>query len=259
MTGGRDPVRGRERAARSLGIAVRAIADRPRRPRPRRPADRARDHPHLLRGAVPAGASVRRSPGPRLFGLAAVWLVAAPVVSQLVRPELPPRGFSSPNLLQLAHPGQLLSELDVHRVLPGRAVARLPARRHGPRPARPLLAAGSRSGRRQRASCSRCWRPWSRASPPPDRESSTRSWAGAAPRSPAGRRCSTRSPQACSARLPSAGRGSGCSWCPAQHTPFDLAQTLGSALAVIGCCLLLVSALPSTWRRGSRSRSAPAR
>jgi hypothetical protein len=37
---------------------------------------------------------------------------------------------------------------------------------------------------------------------------------------------------------------------PHSTTPFDLAQTIGSSLAVIGGCLLLVGALPSTWRRG---------
>lgn len=46
-----------------------------------------------------------------LWTLAAVWVVAAPVVSQLLRPHLPRRGFATPDVSQLAEPLQLLSEL----------------------------------------------------------------------------------------------------------------------------------------------------
>jgi uncharacterized membrane protein len=46
-----------------------------------------------------------------LLLLAVGWAVAAPVVSHLVRPELPERQFASPRLDQLGDPGQLLSEL----------------------------------------------------------------------------------------------------------------------------------------------------
>lgn len=43
--------------------------------------------------------------------LAAVWVVAGPVISHLVRPSLPERGFASPNLDQLEQPWHLLAEL----------------------------------------------------------------------------------------------------------------------------------------------------
>jgi len=46
-----------------------------------------------------------------LLPLTVAWVALAPVVSHLVRPHLPPRGFDSPQLGQLADPGQLASEL----------------------------------------------------------------------------------------------------------------------------------------------------
>lgn len=46
-----------------------------------------------------------------LLLLAVGWAIAAPVISHLVRPELPDRRFASPRLDQLADPGRLLAEL----------------------------------------------------------------------------------------------------------------------------------------------------
>ncbi len=46
-----------------------------------------------------------------LFAWAAAWVVAAPVVSHLVRPHLAPRSGPSPAFDQLANPGHLLAEL----------------------------------------------------------------------------------------------------------------------------------------------------
>ncbi|MEO9325921.1 heparan-alpha-glucosaminide N-acetyltransferase domain-containing protein [Nocardioides sp. C4-1] len=46
-----------------------------------------------------------------LLALAVGWAVAAPVVSRLVVPELPPRQFESPQPDQLEHPGHLVAEL----------------------------------------------------------------------------------------------------------------------------------------------------
>ena len=43
--------------------------------------------------------------------LAAAWVVLAPIASHLIRPELPQRGFASPAFDQLGDPGQLASEL----------------------------------------------------------------------------------------------------------------------------------------------------
>ncbi len=46
-----------------------------------------------------------------LLPLAAAWVVAGPVLNQLVRPELPDRGFESPSFVSLEEPGHLVSEL----------------------------------------------------------------------------------------------------------------------------------------------------
>lgn len=43
--------------------------------------------------------------------LCGCWVLAAPALSHAVRPHLPERGFASPTFDQLADPGQLLSEL----------------------------------------------------------------------------------------------------------------------------------------------------
>jgi uncharacterized membrane protein len=111
MTGRREPVVGRERAARSLGIAVRALLIA---------------LVGLYLGGLGSGLAIILTyygllfllglpfvglRAPALFGLAGAWVVVAPVVSQVVRPELPLRGFASPTFDQLADPGQLLSEL----------------------------------------------------------------------------------------------------------------------------------------------------
>lgn len=53
---------------------------------------------------------LRLGAGP-LALLAAVWTVAGPVVSHLVRPHLPPATYDNPTLGSLADPGQLLTEL----------------------------------------------------------------------------------------------------------------------------------------------------
>ena len=111
MTGRQDPVRGRERAARSLGVAVRALVIA---------------GIGLLLGPLTSGLAViltyygvlfllglpflgmRARP---LFVLAGVWALLAPVVSYLVQPHLPGRGFGNPTVEQLSDPAQLLSEL----------------------------------------------------------------------------------------------------------------------------------------------------
>jgi uncharacterized membrane protein len=111
ITGRREPVAGRERAARSLGIVVRAVLIA---------------LVGLYLGNLGSGLAIILTyygllfllglpfVGLRaraLFALTGAWIVVAPVVSQLVRPGLPPRGFDSPTFGQLAEPGQLMSEL----------------------------------------------------------------------------------------------------------------------------------------------------
>ncbi len=67
--------------------------------------------------------------------LAAVWLVAAPIASHLLRPHLPPPSYDSPSFASLSDPWQLLTELTftgyypavpwLAYVLAGMAVGRL--------------------------------------------------------------------------------------------------------------------------------------
>jgi hypothetical protein len=250
MTGGREPVRGRERLARSVGVAVRALVIA---------------FIGLFLGDLQTGLAIILTyygvlfllglpfvglRAPALFGLAAVWLVAAPVVSQVLRPELPPRGFASPNFLQLAEPGQLLSELTFtgyYPVVPWLA----------------YLLAGMALGRLDLS------------------RRRVQAWvAGAgvvlAVLATVVSRFATSRPGVVDELVAGGGTtvvtgselldeiaggmfgqtpvGGPWEWllvvAPHSTTPFDLAQTIGSSLAVIGGCLLLVGALPSTWRRG---------
>ncbi len=111
MSGRQVPLRGRPRLAVSSGLAVRALLVAVL---------------GLALGEIGSGLAViltyygllfalgiaflglrARS----LFVLSACWTVAAPVLSQLIRPHLPQRGFDSPTIAQLSDPAQLLSEL----------------------------------------------------------------------------------------------------------------------------------------------------
>ncbi|TGN63418.1 DUF1624 domain-containing protein [Nocardioides eburneiflavus] len=107
----REPLRGRPLALRSLGIAGRAVLIAAL---------------GLLLGGLDTGVAVILTYYGVLFvlglpftllrvrtlvPLTVAWVVVAPVVSHLVRPYLPERGFESPSFAQLADPGQLASEL----------------------------------------------------------------------------------------------------------------------------------------------------
>jgi uncharacterized membrane protein len=111
MSGRRTPQDGRQRAATSAGLATRALLIAAI---------------GLLLGELDSGIAVILTYYGLLFLLAipflglrarslavlsGVWLVAAPVVSQLVRPHLPPPSYDSPSLASLADPWQLLTEL----------------------------------------------------------------------------------------------------------------------------------------------------
>jgi uncharacterized membrane protein len=111
ITGRREPVVGRERAARSVGIAVRSLLIALL---------------GLYLGGLGSGLAIILTyygllflfglpfvglRAPALFAVAGAWLVVTPLLSQVVRPELPPRGFASPTFDQLSQPGHLLSEL----------------------------------------------------------------------------------------------------------------------------------------------------
>ena len=150
-TGGPRPVVGRERAARSAGLASRALLVA---------------LVGLALGGADSGIAVILTYygvlfllglpfaglGPRaLAALAALWVVAAPVLSHAVRPALPDRQFESPTFAQLADPARLLSELTftgyypavpwLAYLLAGMALGRLDLRALGARGAA-LLAAG---------------------------------------------------------------------------------------------------------------------
>ena len=111
MTGRTRPVRGRERLARSAGLAVRALLVALL---------------GLVLGGLESGLAVILTyygllflcglpflglRARALFLLAGAWLLVAPVLSHLLRPHLPGRGSESPTFGQLADPGQLLGEL----------------------------------------------------------------------------------------------------------------------------------------------------
>ncbi len=111
MSGGRTPLRGRGRLAISAGLAVRALLIALL---------------GLLLGEVESGIAVILTYYGLLFllglpflglgagalaWLSAGWLLVVPVLSHLVRPELPAPSYVNPSLESLADPGQLLSEL----------------------------------------------------------------------------------------------------------------------------------------------------
>jgi len=245
MTGRRDPVAGQERWARCAGLAVRALLIASF---------------GLLLGELDSGLAVILTHygllfllalafvglrAPALLILAAAWAVLAPVLSQVVRPLLPERGYDSPTLGQLADPLQLLSELTFtgyYPVVPwlgylllGLGIGRLDLRRRTVQLRMVCVGLGLAvlATLVSRALLGR---------PGVARE--------------LGRDLGLRGVDAAELQrqveggmfgnTPTAG-----SWdwllvvAPHSTTPFDLAQTMGSALAVIGVCLLVVAALPS--------------
>lgn len=111
MSGRTVPQRGRELAATSAGLAVRALLIAVI---------------GLLLGEVESGIAVILAyygvlfllaipflglRAPALAALAAIWVVAAPVVSHLLRPHLPPASYDVPTFSSLRDPWQLLTEL----------------------------------------------------------------------------------------------------------------------------------------------------
>jgi MFS family permease len=250
VTGRRRPLRGRGRAGAVAGLAVRALLVAAL---------------GLALGELDSGIAIILTyygllfllalpfvglGAGSLFVLAATWMVVAPVVSHLVRPELPDRAFESPHLEQLVDaPTELLWELlltGYYPVVPwlayvllGMAVGRLDLTR--PRTAA-LLAAGGGvlaivatvvSGvltsipSVQRALLTE----------PPMGDVS----ADELLRSIAGGMFGSTPPDGAWQWLLVVAPHSG--------TPFDLAQTSGSALLAIGLCLLLTTSLPQLAQR----------
>jgi hypothetical protein len=161
--------------------------------------------------------------------LAAAWVVVAPIASHLVRPELPVRGFESPDAAQLLDPAQLASELLLTGYYPaipwlayllaGMALGRCDLRD------RRVLAVLATAGLALAVLTTQV----SRALVDPTVTAATaRGMFGVTP--PDG----------------------DWSWllvvAPHSATPFDLAQSIGSALVVIALCLLLERALSERGR-----------
>jgi uncharacterized membrane protein len=242
MSGRAEPLRGRARRAVTAGLAVRAgfiaLVGLVLGELPTTIAIILTYYGVLFLLGLPFLGLRARS----LAFLAAGWLIVAPVVSHLVRHELPPRGFDSPRLEQLAHPVQLLTELTFT----------------GYYPAVPWLAyllAGMAIGRTDLTRVR------------------TAAWfvlggGWLALASLLASRQLLRDPDAMPALVSTAGSGAtaesvrqsleegtfgttptGSWWWLAVHgphsgTPFDLAHTIGTAMLVIGLCLLLGRWLP---------------
>ncbi len=245
ISGGREPVVGRERVRTSLGLAARAVLVA---------------LVGLALGGLETGLAIILVYYAVLFllglpflglrartlaVLAAVWALAAPLLSHLVRPALPPRTLGSPDFGSLADPGQLVGELLLT----------------GSYPALPWLAyllAGMALGRADL----RGWRtPLLLAV----------QGAALALLATAVSRLATSLPEVRHALVPwrpttedellamLAGSQHGTTpadgawqWllvvAPHSATPLDLAQTIGSALVVIGACLALVAVVPRPGR-----------
>lgn len=249
MSGRTRPLRGRARARRSAGLAVRALlvalvglalgeVD----------SGIAVILTHygllLLMGLLVLGLEARA-----LAVLAAAWVVLGPVVAQVLRPELPPRGFASPSFEQLAEPGRLLSELLFTGYYPmaswfayllaGMALGRLDLA--GLR--RRVLAALALAGGALAVATT-----WLSHRLTEREDVLSALLPGVTAR---------RGPEVAATRLREQVEGGlfgqtpvegPWQWllvvAPHSTTPFDLAQTIGSAVLVVALCLLLVRLLP---------------
>ncbi|KRF29415.1 hypothetical protein ASG94_20760 [Nocardioides sp. Soil805] len=242
MTGRRLPVTGSARGRASAGLAVRAVLVAA---------------VGLVLGEVGSGIAVILTyygvvfvlalpflglSARSLALLAAGWLVVAPVVSHLVRPSLPERQYASPTWGQLvADPGGLLAELTftgyypavpwLAYVLAGMAVGRLDLTS---RRTAGLLVAGGAAAALLATAASRVLTAGTEVQRALLVEPPAQDVDGAAllDRIAAG--------------LPGT-TPTGGSWqwllvvAPHTATPFDLLQTTGSALLVIGAALLALS------------------
>ncbi|MBD8868710.1 DUF1624 domain-containing protein [Nocardioides sp. MJB4] len=247
-TGRRTPPRGRERVAASAGLVVRALLIAA---------------VGLLLAEAESGLAVILTYYGLLFllglpfvglgarallGLAAVWTVVTPVLSHLVRPELPERGFSSPQLEQLAEPGRLVSELaftGYYPVVPwlayllaGMALGRMDLSR------RRLQAALAVGGGAVAVAATVVSHALTR------RADVTQALLAEPPSAGTGPELLDRISTGLAGTTPT---GGAWQWllvvAPHSGTPFDIAQTIGSALLVVGLCLLVVGSLPAVAER----------
>ncbi|MEI7055095.1 heparan-alpha-glucosaminide N-acetyltransferase domain-containing protein [Nocardioides sp. CCNWLW239] len=248
MTGRQEPVRGQVLVSRSLGLAARAVLiallGLVLGSLGTNIAIILTYYGVLFLGAIPfLGLRARW-----LWLLGAVWVVLGPVVSQVVRPMLPLRQFESPEPSQLVEPARLLAELLFT----------------GYYPAVPWLAyvlIGMAIGRidlRNRTVVSMLWSGGLVLS-------LSATWlSGRLTRLPsvAGELLRTYPGVDIDAALTAMSHGlygqtpvdGGWQWllvvAPHATTPFDLAQTIGSSMFVIGACQMIALWLPERWRVG---------
>lgn len=245
MSGGEQPVRGVERGTVTIGLAVRAFLI-------------------ALIGALLGQLSttvaiiltyygvlfllalpflgLRRN---ALAALGAAWLVVVPVLSQLLRPHLPPRGFASPRLDSFVYPWQALTELTFTGYYPavpwlgyllvGMAIGRSDLRRR--RTAAVLVVLGA-----VLAATSWLVSVWLLRQP-----GATRALVASAPEpGMTAEQLGRRLEETMFGTTPT-----GSWWWLAVHaqhsgTPFDLVHTTGTAMLVLGLCLLLGRLWPRT-------------
>lgn len=247
VSGRQRPVRGRERYAVSARLAVRALLI---------------GALGLLLGVVPSGIAVILTYYAVLFllglpflglragalaVLAAAWALCMPFVAQALRPLLPPHQPGSPRPSSLLHPVQLASELLVTGYYPalvwlaylfaGMAIGRLALSRRivaaGLLGAGVALAVGATVASRALLSV----------------EGARAALIATSPDGPGA------DPRGLDALLTHGLHGTTPteSWwwlaaaAPHSGTPLDLAQTTGSAMAVVGFCLLLARTQPRLW------------
>lgn len=228
MSGGPRPVRGRERVATTSGLAVRALLVAAL---------------GLALGAPQSGLAVILTyygvlflfglpflglRARTLFVTAACWLALAPVVAYRLSPHLPAPTYALPTFDRLDEPGRLLAELTVtgyYPVLPwlayllvGLAVGRLDLRRRGVDVRLAACGVGIAVGAQVLAE-------WLEPA------ENAADYHGTIPRD--------------------AGWDLLLIADPHSGTPLDLATTIGSALALIGGCLLVVRLLPRVGQRAA--------
>jgi len=248
MTGGPRPVVGQERLGRSAGLVVRALFIAGL---------------GLALGGLESGLAVILTYYGVLFlcglpflgltarpllALATVWVLAAPVLSHLVRPALPDRGTASPAFAALADPVRLLSELFLtgyYPVLPwlgyllvGLALGRLDLS------ARRVQALVALVGGVAAVAATTLSRLLTR------QQSVIDALISDPPSGETGPELLERIAYGTYGTTPT---GGAWEWllvvAPHSGTPFDLAQTIGSSLLVVGLCLLFVGALSKAGER----------
>jgi len=180
-----------------------------------------------------------------LVALGAAWLVVVPVLSHLLRPHLPPRGFASPRLDSFVYPWQALTELTFTGYYPavpwlgyllvGMAIGRTDLRRR--RTAVVVVVLGA-----VLAASSWLASQWLLRRP-----GATRALVDSAPEpGTTAEHLGRRLEESMFGTTPTESW-----WWLAVHTqhsgtPFDLVHTTGTAMLVLGLCLLLGRLWPRT-------------